>query len=52
VIGAGTGRDVAIAAGAIAGVIVVVTQPPIPALARGMRVYVSGGGTDARVVPA
>jgi len=34
------------------GVIIVVTQPPNPALARGMRVYVSGSGNDARVVPA
>jgi len=34
------------------GVIVVVTQPPNPALARGMRVYVSGTGNDARVVAA
>ena len=34
------------------GVIVVVTQPPNPALRRGMRVYVSGSGNDARVEPA
>jgi len=34
------------------GVIVVVTQPPNPALRTGMRVYVSGSGNDARVVPA
>jgi outer membrane lipoprotein SlyB len=34
------------------GVIVSITQPPNPALTRGMRVYVSGSGNDARVVPA
>ena len=34
------------------GVIIVVTQPPNPALRQGMRVYVSGSGNDARVVPA
>ncbi len=34
------------------GVLVVVTQPPSPALARGMRVYVEGQGHEARVVPA
>lgn len=74
-IGAGTGRDVAIA-GAIGGnvaqnrffdkpqparqvferlkssVLIVVTQPVNPTLARGMRVYVVGSGNEARVVPA
>lgn len=34
------------------GVIIVVTQPPNPALRQGMRVYVSGSGNDARVQPA
>jgi outer membrane lipoprotein SlyB len=34
------------------GVLVVITQPINPALARGMRVYVEGMGTDARVLPA
>ena len=32
------------------GVLVAVTQPPNPALARGMRVYVEGQGHEARVV--
>ena len=34
------------------GVLVAITQPVNPALARGMRVYVEGQGHDARVVPA
>ena len=34
------------------GVLVAITQPPNPAIARGMRVYVEGQGHDARVVPA
>jgi outer membrane lipoprotein SlyB len=34
------------------GVLVAITQPPNPALSRGMRVYVEGQGHDARVVPA
>ena len=34
------------------GVLLVVTQPPNPVLVRGMRVYVDGSGTSARVVPA
>lgn len=33
------------------GVLVAITQPPNPALARGMRVYVEGSGPEARVVP-
>lgn len=33
------------------GVLVVVTQPPNAALAVGQRVYVTGSGPDARVVP-
>jgi outer membrane lipoprotein SlyB len=34
------------------GVLVAITQPVNPALARGMRVYVEGQGHEARVVPA
>jgi outer membrane lipoprotein SlyB len=34
------------------GVLIAITQPPNPALARGMRVYVEGTGHEARVVPA
>ena len=34
------------------GVLVSITQPVNPALARGMRVYVEGQGHEARVVPA
>ncbi len=34
------------------GVLVAITQPPNPTLARGMRVYVEGQGHEARVVPA
>lgn len=34
------------------GVLIAITQPPNPALARGMRVYVEGQGHEARVVPA
>jgi outer membrane lipoprotein SlyB len=34
------------------GVLVSITQPVNPALANGMRVYVEGAGSDARVVPA
>ena len=34
------------------GVLVAVTQPPNPALARGMRVYIEGQGHEARVVPS
>ena len=33
------------------GVLVAITQPPNPALARGLRVYVEGSGPEARVVP-
>jgi outer membrane lipoprotein SlyB len=33
------------------GVLIAITQPPNPALARGMRVYVEGMGHEARVVP-
>lgn len=34
------------------GVLVSITQPPNPALAPGMRVYVEGSGDGARIVPA
>ena len=34
------------------GVLVAITQPVNPALARGMRVYIEGQGHEARVVPA
>lgn len=34
------------------GVLVAITQPVNPPLARGMRVYVEGQGHEARVVPA
>jgi outer membrane lipoprotein SlyB len=34
------------------GVLVAVTQPPNPSLARGMRVYIEGQGHEARVVRA
>jgi outer membrane lipoprotein SlyB len=34
------------------GVLISITQPVNPALARGMRVYVEGQGHEARVVPA
>ncbi|MCP2021442.1 glycine zipper 2TM domain-containing protein [Pseudomonas laurylsulfatiphila] len=78
-VGQGTGRDVAMVAGALAGgvggnyiekkkydqpvdaqqivvrthsgVLVQVTQPINPALAKGMNVYVEGAGNEARVVP-
>jgi len=33
------------------GVLVVVTQPPNPALRKGQRVYVEGSGSNSRVVP-
>ena len=79
VIGGGTGRDVAMVAGALAGaaggnyaekkkydqpveaqqiivrvssgVLVSVTQPINPSLAKGSKVYIQGSGNDARVVP-
>ncbi|WP_460151856.1 glycine zipper 2TM domain-containing protein [Pseudomonas sp. S2_B07] len=78
-IGGGTGRDVAMVAGALAGaaggnyaekkkydqpveaqqiivrvssgVLVSVTQPINPSLAKGSKVYIQGSGNDARVVP-
>ncbi|WP_095079904.1 glycine zipper 2TM domain-containing protein [Pseudomonas sp. Irchel s3h17] len=78
-IGNGTGRDVAMVAGALAGaaggnyaekkhydqpqqaqqvivrvksgVLVSVTQPINPALAKGSNVYIEGSGNEARVVP-
>jgi outer membrane lipoprotein SlyB len=34
------------------GVLIAITQPVNPAIARGMRVYVEGTGHDARVIPA
>jgi outer membrane lipoprotein SlyB len=34
------------------GVLIAITQPVNPTLARGMRVYVEGTGHDARVIPA
>ena len=34
------------------GVLIAITQPPNPVLARGMRVYIEGSGHEARVVPA
>jgi len=78
-IGGGTGRDVAMVAGALAGaaggnyaekkkydqpveaqqiivrvssgVLVSVTQPINPSLAKGSKVYIQGSGNDARVMP-
>ncbi|WP_223511216.1 glycine zipper 2TM domain-containing protein [Pseudomonas sp. GL-B-19] len=78
-IGGGTGRDVAMVAGALAGaaggnyaekkkydqpveaqqiivrvssgVLVSVTQPINPSLAKGSKVYIQGAGNNARVVP-